>query len=297
MSNCCLHTHASKDPTRTATIRKRFESDLVARFRLLRSRVRDVIVKQNGFNINVLFDFSTSEQKITAFNAWLKQQQRSGAIALLPADERQGAPAGNWPQVYVDSAYQQGIRRARAELRMQNQAVPRYDIDTGFNEVQAAFMQPFHIDRVGLIYSRVYSDLEGITQEMDKQISRQLAQGIAEGRNPLQLANDIVDRIDKIGITRARMLARTEIIRAHHSANIQEYKNAGVDDVRVIAEWVTAGDARVCPECEALQDKTFTIKAIESAIPLHPNCRCVAVPVLSTDTDLRKVRRRDPRAN
>ena len=74
------------------------------------------------------------------------------------------------------------------------------------------------------------------------------------------------------------MLARTEVIRAHHIATIQEYRNWAIEGVIVKAEWMTAGDDRVCPKCEALQGKIFTLDEIELLIPLHPNCRCIALP-------------------
>jgi very-short-patch-repair endonuclease len=53
---------------------------------------------------------------------------------------------------------------------------------------------------------------------------------------------------------------------------VQEYRNWGVEGVRVMAEWVTAGDGRVCPLCAPMDGKVFTIDQIENMIPAHPNC-------------------------
>ena len=145
--------------------------------------------------------------------------------------------------------------------------------------MSSVFNAPIHVDRIGLLYTRTFSELKGITQAMDQQISRVLAQGIAEGRNPREIARILNNRVDKIGITRARALARTEIIRAHHQATIAEYKQFGVEGVKVKAEWLTAGYG-VCPECSDLEGRVFTLDKIEGMIPLHPNCRCVAIPYL-----------------
>jgi SPP1 gp7 family putative phage head morphogenesis protein len=156
---------------------------------------------------------------------------------------------------------------------------------------------PMHIDRIGLVYSRVYSELKGITNDMDKQISTILAQGLIDGKNPRDLARLLVRTITgpsgDLGITdslgryipaarRAEMLARTEIIRAHHAATVQEYKNWGLEGVQVKAEWQTAG-WNVCPQCANLQGKIFSLTQIETMIPAHPNCRCCAVPVDMTE--------------
>jgi SPP1 gp7 family putative phage head morphogenesis protein len=74
-------------------------------------------------------------------------------------------------------------------------------------------------------------------------------------------------------------LARTETIRAHHTANINEYKTWGSETVEVIAEFFTAGDDRVCSECISYHGSRFTIEEAEHLIPVHPNCRCIVVPV------------------
>jgi len=77
---------------------------------------------------------------------------------------------------------------------------------------------------------------------------------------------------------RAEILARTEIIRAHHLGTIQEYRNQGLFNIVVKAEWKTAGDNRVCTRCASLEGQVFTLDEIEPMIPLHPQCRCIALP-------------------
>jgi SPP1 gp7 family putative phage head morphogenesis protein len=129
---------------------------------------------------------------------------------------------------------------------------------------------------------------------MEQQISRVLSQGLIDGDNPILLARKLVAVIDgtgagKLGITdtlgrfipakrRAQLLARTEIVRAHHLATVQEYRNWAVQGVVVKAEWMTAGDNRVCNQCADLQGSIFTLDEIQNMIPLHPQCRCVALP-------------------
>ena len=44
---------------------------------------------------------------------------------------------------------------------------------------------------------------------------------------------------------------------------------------------------RVCPKCEALDGKIFTLDEIEPMIPLHPQCRCIALPYIE---DIQKFR-------
>jgi SPP1 gp7 family putative phage head morphogenesis protein len=142
----------------------------------------------------------------------------------------------------------------------------------------------------------VFQDLKGITATMDTQISRILAQGMVDGDGPRLIARKLLSTINgtgtgELGITdtlgrfiparrRAEMLARTEIIRAHHLATIAEYRNWGVLGISVKGEWRTAGDSRVCEKCQQLEGKVFTLDEIEPMIPLHISCRCIALPYI-----------------
>ena len=47
---------------------------------------------------------------------------------------------------------------------------------------------------------------------------------------------------------------------------------------------MTAQDEKVCSQCLALQGKIFSLDEIEPMIPLHPNCRCIALPYIEDIT-------------
>jgi hypothetical protein len=59
--------------------------------------------------------------------------------------------------------------------------------------------------------------------------------------------------------------------------------------VTVEAEWSTAGDDRVCGECQGLEGIEYTLDQIEGMIPVHPSCRCVALPVVRDRAPMRTV--------
>jgi SPP1 gp7 family putative phage head morphogenesis protein len=197
-----------------------------------------------------------------------------------------------WTNRYLFDSYKRGLIRARYELI--NAGVNAPQLEEG--GAQTLLGLPMHLDTLGLIYTRVYQDLKGITAAMDSMISRILAQGLADGDGPALLARKLIAAIkqanlgelglaDSLGrfipaLTRAEILARTEIIRAHHLATIQEYRNWGIEGIIVKGEWKTAGDNRVCERCAALEGKIFTLDEIQGLIPLHPLCRCIALPYI-----------------
>lgn len=308
------------DPSRTLTLRNRWVSDFKRRFRLLLNDITEAIVEldvlgledntevTNITNVADLrpkqFAFERDAQKIDSFMDWVEQKTEEHILSggtsgfQLFGDVSKLSSENNWMNTYIDSAYQQGIRRSRQELKNIGVNVNDYAPSGLDDPIQMAFNSPVHINRVGLIYTRNFTTLKAITAAMDSTISDVLAVGMAEGKHPRQIAaaikKSVTGKGNDFGITdslgryipaerRAMILARTETIRAHHSANIGEYKAAGILGIKIQVEHLTAGDSRVCPRCEPLEEKIYTIEEAETAIPVHPQCRCVALPHLPDD--------------
>lgn len=310
----CNHQHLSAyadisryDPTRTTSLRDQFAREMTKRFVGLRGVIRKAIVDQDVFGLtsssNVIalvqftvprkdaFAFPRSADKVQAFMSWLRQQEQLGILEVREFQQVGAGVERAWTNKYIESAYQRGVIRARAEMRKAGHRVPTIAETGGVN---IAMTTPIHADRVGLLFTRTFNDLKGITDAMDSQISRVLAQAMAEGKGPREIARlltrTITGPVGDLGLTdtlgrfipaqrRAKMLARTEVIRAHHQATIQEYRNWAVEGVIVKAEFITAGDDRVCEECLALEGQVYTLKEAEGLIPVHPRCRCITLPV------------------
>ena len=305
------------DPTRTLTLRNTFVRDMNRRFAIIKREIFQAIVTEDVFGLNEedvttfekapriqinatpgpnAFQFGSSAQKVEEFMTWLRG--RVDAEILQTTTLQQIGEASNqaWTNIYIQDSYKRGVQRARYEMQKAGYAIASIEESGG---IGVSMSTPFHVDRLGLLYSRTFSELQGITAAMDTQISRVLTQGIADGDGPRLLARKLVSTIDgtgmgELGLTdtlgrfmpaqrRAQIMARTEIIRAHHQATIQEYKNWGVEGVVVKAEWSTAGDERVCAVCESLQGSVWTLAEIQNAIPQHPQCRCVALPYRKGD--------------
>ena len=312
-----LNTASQYDPTRTSTLRNAFAQDMRRRFNWLNKLIREAIITQDVFGYQDSFSvvsfarksplpngvlpgrkafaFSSNPEKIEKFMVWFQSQVNSGILQSTQITQVGTALQPQWTNTYIQDSYKRGVIRARYEMGKAGYPVPSLASTGG---ISASMSTPFHIDRVGILYIRKFQGLQGITAAMDTQVSRILAQGIADGDGPRLLARKLTRTITgpsgDLGITdsigryiparrRAEMLARTEIIRAHHQATIQEYKNWGLEGVKVKAEWNTAGDNRVCPDCQALEARVFTLEQIDGMIPVHPSCRCIALPVDVTD--------------
>ena len=240
------------------------------------------------------FQYSTSQEKVEQFMEWLNGQVDKGLLETTKINQLGAGANQAWTNVYIKDSYKRGVIRARSELKKAGfKNIPGMEQTGG---IEMSMTTPFHIDRLGLVYSRTYTDLKGITTAMDSQISRILAQGLADGDGPSFLAKKMIHAIDGSGAgtlgqavkytnksgnqveyfmpakRRAEIWARTEVIRTHHAATIQEYSNWGAEGVNVEAEFTTAGDGRVCSICAGLQGKIYTLTEAEGLIPVHPQC-------------------------
>lgn len=278
--------HGNVDPTHTTRLRASFIAEINRRFREITKAIEQLVAEGDAFGLSPRvsanrgeFQFGTDAEKVRSFMRWLKRLEREH-ILTIEEGEAVTSSRRAWSSKYVQSAYQKGIADAANKLRGAGAEV-------GKSWVEDAFFRPVHADRIGIIYTRTYEELRDITRTMDRQISGVLARGLAEGRNPLQIARRINERVRKVGRTRARVLARTEVINAHAESTLNAYEEAGVQGVEAEAEFTTAGDSRVCPQCEALEGNVYTINDARGVIPVHPQCRCAWLPVISDARGLR----------
>lgn len=90
---------------------------------------------------------------------------------------------------------------------------------------------------------------------------------------------------------RARVVARTETIRAMQEGQRQSFTQAVEQGVlqpsRTRRQWVTAADERVCPICAPMDGQTTTLEEpwmtiegpVQTPTDTHPQCRCAVVLV------------------
>ena len=277
------------DPTRTGLLRRAFEAEIFKRFRRLKGKILDVVDRRDSFalrtkrvfNTEVLnrkrFEFLSDARKIDEFEKWLSTQ--------IEADILGGAATAEdaWLKRYIAEGYEKGAGRAFDDVRKpalasQNGSVSDFFQGTRDEFLRQSFAAPEALEKVKILVSRTFSDLRNVTDVMKTQIRRELADGLVRGENPRVIARSLNNRVDKIGRTRSNIIARTEIIRAHSEGQLDSFEKLGVERVGVMAEWSTAGDDRVCPQCQPLEGTVMTIKEARGIIPRHPQCRCTWIP-------------------
>lgn len=273
------------DPTRTKTARRRFTQHVRGRFNAIKWHVRRAIIDRDVFGLNPgggigLAGNVEKDRDVTppyrewadlrdadavaAFDEWLDSAMEREILEKYEGD------------TYVRQGYLKGVKNADSGLRQAGLA------DPDPQNIAAVVRRPVHREELERIYTRAYQGLDGITDATANQMRRELADGLGQGENPRKIARSLTDRVENVGKNRGRVLARTEVIKAHSEATLTRFEQvAGDVPVTVKAEWLTAGDNRVCAECEALAGREFSIEEARGMLPLHPQCRCTWRPVQS----------------
>jgi len=219
-----------------------------------------------------IWRFRTDEEKVKEFKKWLQEQIDQDILSV----EGLGDP---WTKEYTDSAYRRGVVNAYTQTHKEALA-DNPDFYQGSKEqfLKDSFSQPETISKLKFIATRTFNDLKGFTDQMSQITARVLATGLASGLSPYDIARQMNKSITSLGKKRALVIARTEVIAAHAEGQLDSYERLGVEELKVMAEWSTAGDDRVCPLCVDLDGVVMTVQEARGLIPRHPNCRCSWLP-------------------
>lgn len=124
---------------------------------------------------------------------------------------------------------------------------------------------------VALLRSRNLAALKGMTDDLAKQLIRELTDGMVKG----QSNQDIIQRVDYViadGLTRASTIASTETQYAFNQAALTRFEAWGASKVKILC-----GGAP-CKTCSQYCGIEFALGE-QPDIPAHPNCVCSIAPV------------------
>lgn len=284
-----LHANEAQDLTHTTTLHRReFAPAMTKRFRRLKGLIRatvsyehDALRLSNGTDSSSAaptdtaslfaaspaerFEFTNNGEAVDEFMEWLQGAIAEDVLEVVGRDRVRNGE--HYTAGYVRSAYQRGLKDAARRLQAAG-----YDVEE--SDLQDVFNLPVHQRTIESVYTRTYSELEGITTNMQQGVRRTLSRGLAEGWNPRKAASRLNEEVDDIGITRARTLSRTEISKAYNTASGKRYERHGVEEVDILT-------SNPCSVCKALAaGGPYPVSEASTLIPdrTHPNCVCTIAP-------------------
>jgi SPP1 gp7 family putative phage head morphogenesis protein len=224
---------------------------------------------------SVIISAQTPSAQLAAYQEWFKAQVDAGLLEVA-----EGFEDKPWTAPYVESSYKKAVVRSYNDVHGLAGEVAPFGAGSRAAFLQSAFGGPIGTRQIQLLATRAFQQLQGVTAVMEQNMARILADGLAHGRGPREIARELNKVVTGLGKNRSETIARTEIIHAYSEGQLDSYEQMNIEEVGVMAEWSTAGDDRVCELCQSLEGVVLEVKEARGLIPRHPNCRCAFIPAL-----------------
>lgn len=261
----------ANDPSQSVHIEDRFETRLHRLFENLKKRLPELLGTPKTQNVHL----QAGDLPAINLEAFRKKLNVVMQEEIL-------APGKELIDGTVTEAYRHGVRFSILQSGR-----------AGFAGIMPPIREsPVDVRILNNLKARNLSDLKGITDVSSTQITRILSDGILSGKKQSEVLREMVGTVDNVGIVRASVLARSEVMRAVNAASRTKYGNIGIEKL----EAVEAQDERTCDNWEiTVGDRTFTgcrdeseggingaiftlDEAAEVDAQAHPNCRRCWVP-------------------
>lgn len=274
------------DPTESLTLRRSFESAFNSRLRDVRGEAREIVPQHvEGAPSDV--------RTLRRIRNWLTVAAEQ--TLLEPVSPRAAAQGDHWTGSYVRQAYDAGLRLAYRDMRDlgASQSVA--------SDATSADREAHHDHRAREMLSAYYGT-EDAADTIRGAASDAVYDGVVQEDSKTAFTERVTASLTAEAENQTAAHAQTVVVETVNEALLTAFEIAGVSEVGVAVEhepgepvengmrlnaagelqWITAGDARVCPDCQALAGTTVRIDDVRERPdfrpPLHPRCRCRMVP-------------------
>lgn len=250
MAKWRLSPEIRKDPARAKRFIEKYEKDLRGLFgRYIDDAIRSLSEEYGIRLTNLAIDGLAADAMLEVLKSLI-----SGYLPEIMEIATSNA----------DAAYKQGVRVGGMNLGRVGVKAPTTLIPADYRALD-------------WIEKRNLTVLEGVTQDINDAIVREVSQGLIQGESFREVAERLA-KVTDLSEERAYKIARYETMLSLNQGTINRYYQNGVEKV----EWIAGYDDHTCDDCLALDGKIFDIDDIPEC-PLHVNCRCTLAPVILRD--------------
>lgn len=182
---------------------------------------------------------------------------------------------------YVQAAFERGTARAIRNLAAQSAAY-RAERAT----LRDVMRLPAYQRRVAMVRARVFEQMKGLDGQVKADMGRLLADGVARGKGPLEIARNLTEQLN-IENYRAERIARTEVNTALRRARWDETEDAkAAYGLKSVEMHISALSPTTRAEHAARHGKLYTLEETRdwfSDGATAVNCKCSTVTVLTDE--------------
>lgn len=227
------------DPANQKSNLRRAQIELKKRFERINKTVKGLVSEQkdiqsvssvNGkkfvlvYGNKTFYSYDISTERYDSINDFIERLLYGELLESINGQRPQ-----NWfYQSYLSSAYNDAIRDTiQSSKNMADPNVVGNEISMMIRQLDADAFNPQQVQSLGLVYSRVFNEMKGLTDSMKVDLSETLTRGMASGLGIREITQDIAKRVG-VGFSRAQRISRTEILGAYRTA--QRAKTKQIND-------------------------------------------------------------------
>lgn len=298
------------DPANQKSNLKRAQVELKKRFERINKAVKSLVAEQkgiqrvtsannmsfwwpldnNGERTNeviankTFYSYDISTERYDSINAFIERLLYGELLESI-----NGQRPNNWfYQSYLSSAYNDAIRDTiQSSKNMAEPSIVGDEIAMMIRQLDADAFNPQQVNSLGLVYSRVFNEMKGLTDSMKVDLSETLTRGMASGLGIRQITQYVAKRVG-VGFSRAQRISRTEILGAYRTAQrvkTREINETIYDDSPFVQKqlWFSALAMTSRPNHVSRHGEIYNIQEVEEFYSENGNsinCLCNQSPIL-----------------
>jgi SPP1 gp7 family putative phage head morphogenesis protein len=190
-------------------------------------------------------------------------------------------------QIQVEAEYLASLEQAKTSERYERV------VSGSYRNLQEELRDRGVINRFSMLDDQLVNDIVdsnwigsnfsariwGSGQLFAKKLKQVVGSALISGQSYQKTAREIRERFG-VKKWQAERLIRTETNYFHNQAELEAYKQDGIEKY----EYMAVLDGRTSDVCEGLDDKIFKVSEANAGVnypPLHPNCRSTTTAVIS----------------
>jgi len=216
----------ASDPAGQMPTVKRLFSDLKKRFNKINKRMVELVKEQRKYQTRITtnkayYEYQIDELRYQSINEYILRVLRANLLESFD-----GTKPLNWfYQSYLEQSFIDGINdQVYSAKSMADPAIVGEEITQQIMAIDEDYISPQQQQRLGLVYARVFEEMDGLTNSMKVDLANTLTRGMADGLGITEISKNIQKRV-QVGFSRAQRIARTEIMQSYRTATRSEQRD------------------------------------------------------------------------
>lgn len=184
-----------------------------------------------------------------------------------------GVTEYDWFDGYIAASYEAGYEYGVSALEEVGESRPTPGLE----------QSPLHRQSQKELHQRQRTYWNALADDVAADTRRRVSEEVSDGATAEDVADVVVDRLEKVAENRVRQITTFEPAWAYNRGALVEFHDAESAGADIDVEIVLVDDERRCATCWESRGSLYSVDAAinlmeSNGFPWHPECRCLVAP-------------------